>query len=47
MERKQRLKMVAQKGDILKYLNQDIETFVENNKRGKETLRRFYMWKEI
>lgn len=41
--------MVAEKGEIFKYLSQNIETFLEmvgEMKLSLVTLRRFYMWKE-
>lgn len=49
MGKKQRLKVVAEKGEIFKYLCQNIETFlemVEEMKLSLVTLRRVYMWKE-
>lgn len=41
--------MVAEKGEIFKYLSQNIETFLEmvgEMKLSLVTLGRFYMWKE-
>lgn len=46
---KQSLKVIAEKGDIFKYLSQNIETFLETvgeMKPSLVTLGRFYMWKE-
>lgn len=43
------MKVIAEKGDIFKYLSQNIETFLETvgeMKPSLVTLGRFYMWKE-